>query len=132
MNKLVAVAALFVLAGCQSWGPTWSELTGVRYSDLTSMTDGPVVVNLVDGVSPGTGPRETIKLAPGQHRLVLQAIPPGSVVGLINMEATEVDFKPCTRYYINARFDNTTSTSWRPFIDHEEMVPGCTVTPPAK
>ena len=132
MNKLVAVAVLLLLAGCQTWGLTWSELTGLRYSDLTSMTDGPVVVNLVDGVSPGTGPRETIKVSPGKHKLVLQAIPPGAVVGLINMEATEVDFKPCTRYNINARFDNTTSASWRPFIDHEEMVPGCTVTPPAK
>ncbi|MEO5765161.1 MAG: hypothetical protein ABIR52_07620 [Casimicrobiaceae bacterium] len=125
MKKLVAFAAPFVLAGCQSWGPTWSELTGVRYNDLTSLTDGAVVVNLVDGFSPGTAPRETIKVTPGMHKLVLQAIPPGSRAGQIDVEATEVDFKPCTRYYVNARFTASTSASWRPFIDREETIPGC-------
>ena len=133
MKRLAACAAVLLFSGCQTWGPSWSELIGVRYNDITSMTDGPVVVNLVDGASPGTAPREAIKLTPGQHKLVLQAIAPGAIAGAgqLNMEATEVDFKPCVRYYINARFAASTSTSWQPFIDYEEKIPGCQVTPKA-
>ena len=127
MNRLAACAAVLLVSGCQTWGPSWSELIGVRYNDVTSMTDGPVVVNLVDGTSPGTAPRQAIKLTPGQHTLVLQAVPPGAMVGQINLEKTVVEFKPCTRYYINARFESSTSTSWRPYIDYEEMIPGCQV-----
>jgi hypothetical protein len=100
---------------------------------MTSLTDGPVVVNLVDGATPG-GPRgQAIKVTPGVHKLVLQAIPPDPIPGgsQLNLEATEVDFKPCTRYYINARFAGSTSTSWRPFVDREEQIPGCQVTPKA-
>src|SRR5262245_4304968 len=80
-GKTAACAAALVLAGCQSWGPTWSELQGVRYDDITSMTEMPVVVNLVDGYSPGTAPREVIKVSPGQHKLVLQAVPPAGATG---------------------------------------------------
>ena len=43
MKRLAACAAVLLVSGCQTWGPTWSEVTGVRYNDITSMTDGPVV-----------------------------------------------------------------------------------------
>jgi hypothetical protein len=134
MKRLSGCAALLLLVvvGCQTWGPTWSELIGVRYGDITSLTDGAVVVSTVDGLSPNTAPREAIKVTPGMHKLVLSAVPPGSVVGMINMEATEVDFKPCTRYYINSRFAASTSTAWRPFIEREESIPGCRLPAPAK
>jgi hypothetical protein len=133
MKRLAACAAVLLVSGCQTWGPTWSELTGVRYNDITSLTDGPVVVNLVDGASPGGAPQQAIKVTPGMHKLVLQAIPPGAIAGAgqLNLEATEVDFKPCKRYYINARFAASTSTTWRPFIDYEETIAGCQVTPKA-
>ena len=131
MKRLAACAAVLLVAGCQTWGPTWSELTGVRYNDITSLTDGPVVVNLVDGTSPNGAPREAIKVTPGVHKLVLQAIPPVPIAGgmQLNLEATEVDFKPCMRYYINARFTASTSTTWRPFVDYEEKIAGCQITP---
>ncbi|MEP6678407.1 MAG: hypothetical protein ABJB78_03850 [Betaproteobacteria bacterium] len=79
---------------------------------------------LVAFAAPLTAPRETIKVTPGMHKLALQAIPLGSRAGQINVEATEVDFKLCTRYYVNARFTASTSASWRPFIDREETIPG--------
>lgn len=104
MKKLTAFAALLFLVGCQTWGLTWSELTGSRYNGIASMTDGPVVVNQVDGVTPTNSPWEPTQLTPGLHKLVLQAVSPSSVIRFINLEETEVDFKPCVRYYINARF----------------------------
>jgi hypothetical protein len=131
MKKLISCAALLLLAGCQTWGPTWSELTGSRYNDVTVMTDGAVVVNQVDGATPSGQPREPIKLTPGKHTLVLSAVSPASVMGTIYQEQTEIDFKPCTRYYVNSRFASSTSTSWRPFVDREETISDCQV-PPAK
>lgn len=131
MKHLVACAAL-LLAGCQSWGPTWSELTGERYSDITSVTERPVSVSLVDGSSPNNPPMQPIKVEVGTHKLALQAVPPPGVIGLIAIEQTEVNFKPCTRYYINARFESATSTNWRPFIDYEEKIPGCQLPAPPK
>jgi hypothetical protein len=125
-------AASLMLAGCQSWGPTWSELMGTRYSDITSMTEMPVVVTMVDGTSPGTRPLEAIKVTPGPHKLVLQATAPPGVTGLLALEQTEVDFKPCVRYYVNARFASSTSDNWRPFIDREEKIPGCQLPTPPK
>jgi len=132
MKKLTAFAALLFVVGFQTWGPTWSELTGSRYNDLVSMTDGAVVVNQVDGLAPTNSPWDPTKLTPGPHKLVLQAVPPSSVMGLVNLEQTEVDFKPCVRYYINARFASSTGTAWRPFIDHEETIADCQVPAPAK
>lgn len=132
MKNLIACAAVLFLAGCQTWGPTWSELTGTRYNDLASMTDAPVVVNLVDGVAPNNSPGLPIKVTPGPHKLVLQAVPPHAVIGFINGEETQVDFRPCTRYYINGRFASSTGTDWRPFVDHEETIAGCQSPVPAK
>ena len=132
MNKSLAVVGVSVLmlAGCQTWGPTWSEVTGIRYSDVTSMTDGPVLINLVDGSSPlQTGPRAPIKVTPGKHTMQLQAIPPGGVLGRLVLEEITVDLQPCVRYYINARFASSTSADWRPFVDATESIAGCQITP---
>jgi len=134
MRKLPALALLLpLLSGCQTWGPTWSEVTGVRYN-VSTMGVGPVVINLLDGYSPNNIPGQPIKVTTGKHTLMLQVVPPGSVVGLVNMEQTTVDFAPCVRYYINGRFDSSTSTDWRPFIDYEEKIAGCQLpgTPPTK
>lgn len=134
MKKSLAVGAtLLLLAGCQTWGPTWSEVTGARYDDLTSMTIGPVLINLIDGTSPlSNGPRAPIKVTPGKHTMQLQAIAPGGVLGRIPLDEITVDLQPCMRYYINARFSSSTGTDWRAFVDKTEGIAGCQVTPPGK
>ena len=125
MRKLMLWGAALCLAGCQTWGPTWSELTGQRYN-LTSIEVGPIVINQIDGYTPsGGGPLEPVKITPGQHKVILQPVPPGSVMGNVHLEETTFDAKPCVRYYLNARFKTSTSTEWSPFVDHEEPIPGC-------
>jgi hypothetical protein len=122
---------MLLLGSCQTWGPTWSEVTGVRY-DVTSMGVGPVLINQLDGSNPGNAPRQPIKVTPGRHTLVLQAIPPPSVVGGVHEEETTLEAAPCRRYYINARFTTPTSTDWKPFVDREEKITDCQAQAPAK
>jgi hypothetical protein len=120
-----------LLGACQTWGPTWSEATGRRYS-APELTTGPVTINLVDGSNPGNSPGQPIKMTPGKHTLTLQVTPPPSVVGLVDLEKILLDAAPCKRYYINGRFATSTGTQWKPFIDHEEPISGCQVPAPAK
>lgn len=123
--------ALLLLGGCQTWGPTWSEVTGVHYTQ-PSLDVGPVTINQVDGSSPGNAPNQPIKVTPGRHTLTLQVIPPSSVLGMVDLEQTVLDVAPCRRYYINGRFAATTSTAWKPFVDYEEQITDCQIPPPAK
>ena len=127
MRKLATIALLLLLNSCQTWGPTWSEVTGVRYN-IPSLNVGPVTINQLDGYSPGNAPGQPVKITPGRHTLVLQVVPPPSVMGNLNLEQTTFDAAPCTRYYINGRFANPTSTDWKPFIDYEEKIAGCQVS----
>ena len=44
MRKMIILAAPALLAstfltGCQTWGPTWSELTGARYAAIGVLAD---------------------------------------------------------------------------------------------
>ena len=132
INQAVCYAlAMLLLAGCQTWGPTWSEVTGARYT-MPALGVGPVTINLVDGSSPGNSPGQPIKITPGRHTLQLQVIPPPSVQGLVALEQIVLDAAPCKRYYINGRFAEPTSTDWKPFVDHEEAISDCQVPAPAK
>jgi hypothetical protein len=132
INQVICyVLTMLLLGGCQTWGPTWSEVTGVRYN-LTSLAVGPVVINQIDGSSPGNSPGQPIKVTPGRHSLVLQVTPPPSVVGLVDLERIVLDVAPCKRYYINGRFAASTSTDWKPFVDYEEPISDCQAPAPTK
>jgi hypothetical protein len=134
-NWLSATVAALMLSSCQTWGPTWSEVTGERFTvPSADFNTAPTAVNLIDGVgsfqrAPGQG---GIKVEPGLRVLVLAAAPlsPGWTGGT-DLETLRLDFAPCKRYYINARYDTRLSTSWKPFVDHVESIAGCT-TPGGK
>ena len=51
MRKLILIALPVALAGCQTWGPTWSEVNGVRYF-RTELNRTPTIIERVDGRSP--------------------------------------------------------------------------------
>ena len=133
MKRLAACAAVLFVSGCQTWGPTWSELTGVRYNDITSLTDGPVVVNLIDGASPGTAPREAIKVTPGMHKLVLS----GDSSGCGRRRRADQPRSDRSRLQAlhallhQRALRGVDQHDWRPYIDYEEKIPGCQVTPKA-
>ena len=132
MRKIGLVLLPLALAGCQTWGPTWSEVTGQVWTiPPAEFNTAPTGVNLIDGKgafqrTPGYG---GIKVEPGMHTLVLQAAPiSAGWTGGTDLETYKVDFAPCKRYYINAKYDTRLSVSWKPFIDYVEPIAGCTVT----
>jgi hypothetical protein len=127
-----AAVALAGLAGCQSWAPAWSEVSGARYN-VANLNRYPTVINLVDGQNPG--PRQGYggrtgytfyKLEPGKHTIELSAVntTPNWVSG-INLQNFTLDVEPCKRYYINADFTNPLLADWKPVVDYAEPIPGC-------
>jgi hypothetical protein len=124
------VLAMLLLGSCQTWGPTWSEVTGTHYT-APSLNVGPVSINQVDGSNPGNAPGQPIKVTPGRHTLVLQVAAPPSVMGLVHMEETTLEMAPCKRYYVNGRFAASTSTDWKPFVDYVEQISDCQAAAPA-
>ena len=128
-GPLTGLAALAVLPGCQSWGPSWSEISGSRYN-LTDFNRFGTVVNLVDRSNPGprAGYRgySYYKVEPGRHDIELSAIntTPNWVSG-INRETLAIDIEPCKRYYLNAQFDNRLLAGWKPVVDYVEPIAGC-------
>ena len=130
MRKALLLAVPFVLAGCQTWGPTWSEVSGQRWNiPPVGFNTAPTAVNLIDGNGAfPNNPGQPIKVEPGPHTLVLAAAPlsPGWTGGT-DLESFKLDIEPCKRYYINGKYENRLGTSWKPFIDYVEPIAGCTV-----
>ncbi len=131
-RKSLALAAallpLLGVAGCATYGPTWSELTGERYN-VTIMNRRPAGIQTVDGTS--AYPTYPIKIAPGPHVIVLGAPAPGWPGGS-TLHTMSLTLEPCMRYYLNAQFDNPTGPDWRPVVDYVEPIAGCKVTTAAK
>jgi len=128
MRRLMIWIAATLLVGCQTWGPTWSELSGQRYSLTSAAIDvGPTTISQVDGSSPNNAPGQPVKITPGVHKIVLQAASPRGVMGLAHPQEITLDAKPCVRYYVNARFKTAASTDWAPFVDYEERVSDCQI-----
>ena len=122
MRRAVVMGAL-LLGGCQTWGPTWSEVTGNRYT-VTELNRRPAIIDQVD--NQGSFASNPIKIDPGQHRLVLQGPTPGWQGGA-PLKVYMLDAQPCKRYYINAQFKDTITQEWTPVIDYVETISGCKI-----
>jgi hypothetical protein len=125
---ILAIAAPLLLDGCQTWGPTWSEVTGQRYN-VTIVNRRPAIIDQVDSQGAFPDPR-LIRITPGEHRLVVQGPAPGWAGGP-PLHVMMLNAEPCKRYYINAQFANTITQEWAPVIDFVEPIAGCQV-PAAK
>jgi hypothetical protein len=126
MRTLFPIALATALAGCQTWGPTWSEATGVRYF-RTELNRMPTVIERVDGRSSSpAGIGAPSRIEPGRRVLTLSTTPPtlASAGGWRNREYV-LDAEPCMRYFVNAQFDARLSSDWEPVIDFSERIAGC-------
>ena len=119
-----ALAAPLLLDGCQTWGPTWSEVTGQRYN-VTITNRRPAIIDAVDNQGSFPDPR-LIRITPGEHRLVVQGPAPGWAGGP-PLHVMMLNAEPCKRYYINAQFANTITQEWTPVVDYVDTIAGCTV-----
>jgi hypothetical protein len=121
--RTIAVAALaLIVAGCQTWGPTWSEVTGVRYHRaIADRWPARIVAVGNDAVF-----QTPYKVAPGTYRLVVESPRHDGFPGTI-LEMT-LNIEPCKRYYVNAQFAGPVGPDWRPVVDEVESIAGCRVT----
>ena len=82
----------------------------------------PVIVNRVDGEN--ALPENRAVVAPGRHAVTVDLAPRKGF-----HTATQVTFdletKPCTRYYVVARLEATTSQKWTPVVRSEEPIGEC-------
>lgn len=122
------LAAPLFLEGCQTWGPTWSEVTGQRYN-VTIPNRRPAIIDRVDNEGSFPDPN-LIRITPGEHRLVVQGPAPGWAGGP-PLHVMILNAEPCKRYYINAQFATTITQEWTPVIDFVEPISGCQI-PAAK
>lgn len=116
------LAAPLFLEGCQTWGPTWSEVTGQRYN-VTIPNRRPAIIDRVDNQGSFVDPN-LIRIEPGERRLVVQGPAPGWAGGP-PLHVMILNAEPCKRYYINAQFANTITQEWTPVIDFVEPISGC-------
>ncbi|HEY2817384.1 MAG TPA: hypothetical protein VGK44_09670 [Casimicrobiaceae bacterium] len=129
--KIVAAvllwSALYTVdaSAVEKWGPTWSEVTGTRYSRIT-MNRSPAIIKSIDGRNYTT---RVIKIEPGRRTVVVQAPPRQGLTGFD--KHMPLDIAPCKRYYINAQFDSSVGPQWKPVVAYVERIAGCKITKPA-
>jgi len=133
MRKLILIALPVALAGCQTWGPTWSEVTGVRYF-RTELNRTPTIIERVDGRSPSPASiGEPNRIEPGRRVLTLSTVPPAPAsAGGWRIHEFVLDAQPCVRYFVNAQFGSRLGSDWEPAIDFSERIAGCDPAPKAK
>jgi hypothetical protein len=113
------------LSGCQTWGPTWSEVTGDRYVGGI-LYRRPAIIEHID--DQGAFVSNPIRIEPGMRRVELSA-PVPRWPGGSDLKVMMLDAEPCKLYYINAQFKNNVSLDWTPVIDYVVTIPGCKVEP---
>lgn len=132
MRKTLALLIPVVaLAGCETWGPTWSEVSGDRYFK-TELNRGPTIVEHIDGKAPLPPGRVASRVEPGRHVITLQGVPlrPGWSGWL---QEFSLDMAPCMRYYVNAQYEGAlTPSRWTPVVDYVEPIGGCQLPVAAK
>ena len=122
LRTIAATALAFFVAGCQTWGPTWSEVTGVRYHRaIADRWPARIVAVGNDAVF-----QTPYKVAPGTYRLAVESPRHDGFPGTI-LEMT-LNIEPCKRYYVNAQFAGPVGPDWRPVVDEVESIAGCRVT----
>ena len=121
---MLALFLPLVLPGCQTWGPTWSEITGDRYVGGI-LYRRPAIIEHID--DQGAFVSNPIRVEPGKRNIELGAPLPPQWRGGSDLKVIVLDVEPCKRYYINAQFENNVSLNWTPVIDYVDTIAGCSV-----
>ena len=121
MRILAAAVAVLTASGCQTWGPTWSEITGVRYNRAIA-DRWPARIVAVGSTSVFSVP---YKVVPGTYTLAVESPRHSGFAGTI--QEMKLNIEPCKRYYINAQFQDPVRPEWTPVVDEVEPIVGCRV-----
>jgi hypothetical protein len=120
-GKSGVMAAALLLAACQTWGPTWSELSGARYTSVAPDRRPAILISVG---SEAIGSVTPYRVAPGTYRIVVQSPVHDKFPG--STQEMTLAIEPCQRYYINAQFEDPVRPVWKPVIDYVETIAGCT------
>ena len=123
MRTIITAVLGLLAAGCATWGPTWSEVTGARYHHAI-MDRRPAIIEKIDGNSAFA--QNPIKIEPGRHSIVMQGPAPNWPGGTA-LQTMTLDLEPCKRYYLNAQFANPVEPKWTPVVDYVETIAGCRI-----
>jgi len=115
----IAVTAALA-AGCQTWGPTWSELSGAVYTATTPDRRPSILISVGDE---SIGSVTPYRVVPGTYRVVVQSPVHNRFRG--SEKELTLAIAPCRRYYIAAQFDNPVGPDWTPVVDYVEPIAGC-------
>ena len=121
MKWMLVIPATVLVAGCQTVGPTWSELSGARYH-MAIVDRQAVVVAKVDGAS--TPLHGKVQIPPGRHEIVVESLPHGAFRAGYQ-QTLVLDVAPCRRYYINGQYRNRVDPDYEPVVDEIEPISGC-------
>jgi hypothetical protein len=123
-HKLALLIAPLALAGCQTIGPTWSEISGSHYYNTTTPDRRIGIIVKVD--DRGAFGQTPIKVEPGVHRIVMESPNHGTFRGGLQRELT-LNLEPCKRYFLNSQFKDPVQPDWTPVVDYVETIAGCKV-----
>jgi hypothetical protein len=128
--KRIAFPALFAaavaLSGCAGGG-VYSAPYGkfVMGSGTPDRLEAPATISRIDGQSTDN-PADPYPVAPGSHTILVSFQSPRGITMIADqLKNLTVDVKPCTRYYINARYANMTSTDWTPVVGYTDTITEC-------
>ena len=126
-HRALMIAPLALLAaGCQTWGPTWSEVSGSRQYNLAMLNRQPTIIEKIDGNS--AYPTRPIKIEPGRHVIEVQGVAQRPRAGGGTLKTITLDVAPCKLYYINAQYSSPVDVDFEPVIDYVDNVSGCRST----
>ena len=118
----LVLVSLLAGSGCATYAPTWSEVSGDRYT-RSIMNRYPALIINVDGTSYSRA-LYPIKVDPGPRDIRMQGVLPGWPSTFPD-QTLALTLEPCKRYYLNSQFENPVQPRWTPVIDYVETIPGC-------
>lgn len=128
--KRIRAVILIVLAtasasapALEKIGPTWSEVTGERFT-RTGLNRTAAIIKSIDGDD--TRDR-VVKIRPGVHVIRIQS--PGRKGMSGSDQELTLTVAACQRYYLNAQFASGVGVDWEPVVDHVEALTKCKPVP---
>jgi len=120
-RSTLAIVLALSATSCATYNPTWSEISGNRYT-RTTINRAPALIEKVDGNSAYAS--YPIKVEPGRHEIEMQGITTGWPGGT-DLHTMTMTLEPCKRYYLNAQFVAPRQPRWDPVVDYVEDIAGC-------
>ena len=123
VSLLFVLAAVLAVAGCETY-KSFSQLDGYRWSKVDLNTFD-VIIIAVDDKS-YIQRNVPVMIEPGPHKIVVEG-PPQAGFTKGQLRTLQLDVKPCTRYWLEARKANRVTADFEPAVNYEEPISGCSI-----